>query len=70
MWSGVDARGQDMTPVRDYNQGLIIFFMVLVIFLCMLFLNLFVGIIIEAFNSEKETLSHNHLLKFEENQWI
>jgi hypothetical protein len=40
-----------------------IYMMVIVIIICMLFLNLFVGVVIETFNREKEMLSYNQLLK-------
>jgi len=36
----------------------------------LLFLNLFVGVVIESFNLEKEELSLNNLLKKVEKSWI
>jgi hypothetical protein len=38
--------------------------------LSLLFLNLFVGVVIETFNKEKETLSLNKELKDGERDWI
>jgi hypothetical protein len=40
------------------------------IFLTLLFLNLFVGVVIENFNKEKEALSLNSLLRSVEKKWI
>lgn len=36
----------------------------------MLFLNLFVGVVIETFNREKERLSYNQMLKSSQKSWI
>jgi len=36
----------------------------------MLFLNMFVGVVIESYNDEKEELSLNGLLKKVEQDWI
>ena len=63
MWSAVDAVGIQMEPIRDYNRMYIAFFFVLIVIICMLFLNLFVGIVCNTYNTEKELLSKNNLLK-------
>jgi len=44
--------------------------MLLIVILCLLFLNLFVGVVIETFNEEKEKLTWNHLLKIMEREYI
>jgi len=41
-----------------------------VLFTTILFLNLFVGVVIETFNTEKEILSLNRLLRAIEKVWI
>ena len=52
MWSSVDARGVDLNPVENHNQYIFVPFTLLVIFvICLLFLNLFVGVVIETFNN-------------------
>ena len=38
--------------------------------ICLLFLNLFVGIVCETYNTEKSILSLNHKLKSAEEVWI
>lgn len=40
------------------------------VFITLLFLNLFVGVVIETFNKEKEALSLNSLLRTIERKWI
>ena len=44
--------------------------MAVMVVLYMLFLNLFVGVVIESFNNEKEELSLNSLLRQIEKKWI
>jgi len=70
MWSAVDSSKVDQVPIINNNWYYVIFFMMLVVIICLLFLNLFVGVVIETFNSEKEHLSLNHLLRHIERQWI
>jgi hypothetical protein len=70
MWYAVDAVGQGMQPITNYGRGNILLFIVLIMILSLLFLNLFVGVVIETFNKEKETLSLNKELKDGERDWI
>jgi hypothetical protein len=44
--------------------------MAIMVFITLLFLNLFVGVVIETFNKEKEALSLNSLLRGIERKWI
>jgi len=43
---------------------------VLIVLICLLFLNLFVGVIMDSFNSEKEKLDMNYMLKKTERAWM
>ena len=62
MWSSVDATEIDMAP-KENNSPFFIFFTLIVIFvICLLSLNLFVGVVIETFNIQKQRLTHNDLL--------
>ena len=70
MWSSVDAVGPNMQPIESFNDGMIIYMMIVVIIICMLFLNLFVGVVIETYNREKERLSFNALLKASQRSWV
>jgi hypothetical protein len=47
---------------------LLYFFLVLV--LCLLFINLFVGVVAETFNEEKENLMRNRWLDDQQRHWI
>ena len=49
MWESVDAVGVNREPIRGTNQFYIIVFMVLVVLLCLLFVNMFVGVVIETY---------------------
>lgn len=44
--------------------------MILIIFICMLFMELFVGVVIETFNGQKELLSCNGTLTRKQMSWI
>jgi hypothetical protein len=44
--------------------------MVLVVLLCLLFVNMFVGVVIKTYNEEKEHISLNKLLETHERSWI
>ena len=70
MWDSVDATGVDMSPVEGANPGYIILYMFLVILLCLLLFNMFVGIVIETYNKEKDGLTFNQLLTVEQRAWI
>ena len=66
----VDAVNPGLQPIINNNKIFIIYGFFVMIFLTMLFLNLFVGVVIENFNAEKEKLSLNALLLAIEKQWI
>ena len=63
MWNSVDAVGVDMQPKEGNNPFMIVYTMILVIIICMLFIELFVGVVTTTFNTEKEAMSYNQLLK-------
>jgi len=70
MWAMVDGVGQYKVPKDNHAPSFIIFCMALMVFITLLFLNLFVGVVIETFNKEKEALSLNSLLRSIERKWI
>ena len=70
MWTSTDAVGVDLQPIPNYNPYMVIVFVILVIIISMLFLNLFVGVVIETFNVEKGLLTYNQLLKPSQKSWI
>ena len=65
MWDSVDAVGVDQVPIVGYNQLYIIVFVMLVVLLCLLFVNMFVGIVIETYQNEKERISWNSAIEDE-----
>jgi len=48
----------------------IVLYICLIILLCMLFMNLFVGVIMESFAAEKDILDMNDRLKGSEKSWL
>ena len=65
MWDSDDAVGVNMSPVEGNNPWYIILYMLLVIILCLLLVNMFVGIVVETYNKEKDGLTFNQLLTIE-----
>jgi len=70
MWSEVDTSGVNKVPVTGKKPIFIIFGIFIEILINLLFLNLFVGVVIETFNEEKEKINKNDLLKQEQKKWI
>ena len=70
MWDSVDAYGIDMVGVRGNNPFFIVLYMFLVIILCLLFVNMFVRVVIQTYNIEKDFLSLNSLLTDQQRSWI
>ena len=62
LWHAVDATEIHQVPERGSNPYLVILFIVQLIVTSLFILNLFVGVVINTFNVEKEKLSHNNLL--------
>ena len=70
MWNSVDAVDVDQQPIKDSNQFYIIVFMILVVLLCLLFVNMFIGVVIETYQSEKESMSFNNHLTERQRSWL
>ena len=60
MWNAVDATEIHQVPMRDNSPEFAIFFIVFMIIGSLFILNLFVGVVINTFNVEKEKLSNNN----------
>ena len=69
MWTAVDASKIETVPVKqDFNLA-VIFFLIIIFFFHLFILNMFVGIVINVFQTEKETLELNHLLTQTQDDW-
>ena len=62
MWLAIDTTQIHQVPKKNNNPGYIFFFVLFLIFGTLFILNLFVGIVIDTFNKEKDVLSNNNLL--------
>ena len=51
MWASVDAVGPYMQPKENNNVFMVVYTMILIICVCMLFMELFVGVVVETFNN-------------------
>ena len=70
MWNGVDSVAIDREPQLKRNIYWVFFFMAFIIVGSQFLMNLFVGVVINTFNSEKEKLGKNHLLTERQREWI
>jgi hypothetical protein len=59
MWDSVDATKPDLVPVAGNNKVYVVLYICLIVTLVLLFMNLFVGIIMQSFNDEKNVLDMN-----------
>ena len=60
MWNAVDATEIDRIQIKNNDPIQILFFMIYMIACSLFVLNMFVGIVINVFNREKESLYMNH----------
>ena len=71
MYDGVDARGVDIQPIRDYNMWMCIFFVLFIVVGGFFVINLFVGVTIDKFNEMKEKQEGNSMFMTEEQKtWV
>ena len=71
MWQSVDATEIDYSPIENNNMYIFVPMTLIVIFvICLIFLNLFVGVVIETFNTQQELLTNNRLLTIEQKIYL
>ena len=69
MWNAVDSASIDGVPMKNSRPLSVFFFIFFMIVGSLFILNMFVGIVINVFNKEKEELQLNHLLTETELDW-
>ena len=69
MWSAVDSTNIHQVPLRNNNLLAIVFFSIIMVLASLFILNLFVGVVINTFNEEKEKLSRNAQLTSLQNEY-
>ena len=71
MWQSVDATEVDKVPIEGYRKYIFVPMTLVIIFvICLLFLNLFVGVVIETFNTQQELLTNNRLLSTDQKTYL
>ena len=71
MWQSVDATDVDKVPIEGYRKYIFVPMTLIIIFvICLLFLNLFVGVVIETFNTQQELLTNNRLLSTDQKTYL
>jgi uncharacterized protein with PQ loop repeat len=69
MWNAVDATEIDRIQIKNNDTIQILFFMIYMIACSLFVLNMFVGIVINVFNREKESLYMNHKITQFQREW-
>lgn len=69
MWNAVDATQVDKVQEKNNDPIQILFFMLYMIACSLFVLNMFVGIVINVFNREKESLYMNHKITPFQREW-
>ena len=62
MYQGIDNVGIDMQPQANYSMLWSAYFIIFIMLGNYLIMNLFVGVVVNTFNREKEKLGKNFLL--------
>lgn len=70
MWAGVDTNGIDFQPIPNNKPFWVLFFILFLLFGALFIMNLFVGVVINTFNEEREKLGKNHLLTSLQREWV
>ena len=70
MYTSTDITGIDKNPREYASEYNMLFFFIFQVVGNMFFLNLFVGVVINTFDMEKERLGKNHLLTSTQKEWV
>ena len=70
MNQGADARGIELQPKKNENKYWQLFYVFFVIVGSFFIINLFVGVVVDAFNIEKEKLRGYFYLTGEQQEWV
>lgn len=70
MHETVDSRGIDLQPKVDTNPGFVCYFIIYMVVSHVFIFNLFVGVIIQRFNSMHERLSGYQNSVVKKRKWI
>jgi hypothetical protein len=70
MYKAISTNGIDMEPIKANRPSWSFFFIAFMVVGSFFILNLFVGIVINTFNREKEVLGKNFLLSGNQKEWL
>ena len=70
MHEAVDSRGIDLQPKVNSNPGYVCYFIIYMVVGHVFIFNLFVGVIIQRFNTMHERLSGHHKNVVKKRKWI
>ena len=69
MFSGIDARGVDLTPQRDYRPVRVLYFWVVIV-VSLFLINVFIGIIVFFFKRQHDEMNGMLLLTDAQREWV
>ena len=70
MWHCVDSTNIHQVPRKNEHKEAILMFVAVLIICSLFILNLFVGVVINTFNVEKDKLSNNNLLTMLQTEYL
>ena len=70
MYSMMNSGGPDNQPEQNNSPEVCLFFLCFIIFGAFFMTNLFIGVIIQSYNKEKDLLGKNFLLTDAQKNWI
>ena len=70
LWDTVDSVKPYHQPIRNNSPVTSLLTMVMIVVICLLFYNLFVGVVIETYMIENRVMSKNHLLTKSQKTWL
>jgi hypothetical protein len=70
MWIGVDSRGIGQQPSKDYQLFWSLFYIGFIVVGSFFIMNLFAGVVVDSFNSEREKIGGVSLMTPQQKNWI
>ncbi|CAD8082647.1 unnamed protein product [Paramecium primaurelia] len=70
MYQGIDSVGIDLQPIHNYNMYWSLFYIGFVIIGSFFVMNLFAGVVLDAFNSETDKLRGYFYMTLEQQEWV
>ena len=70
LYSTIDSVDIDREPIYNYNPAIILLFYAFILFGSILLFNLFIGVVIDNFNQQREIVGGYLVLTAEQREWV